>query len=161
MHYISEHCDVSASHSRVFRLSISSRKGEKKRNVDTVLLRSDFGIVGDAHAGSQRQVSLLPYESFAKVAKQGLQVKPGEFAENITTIGLDCSDITIGSRLRIGETVELCITHIGKDCHKGCYIREAVGDCIMPREGLFARVIRGGRVQSGDQLFWIRHSGTS
>lgn len=142
--------------SRIFRISISDKKGDKKWNVPRAELRQDFGIIGDAHAGSERQVSLLPLESFAKVEMKGLAVSPGEFAENITTLGLDFSQVAVGKRLVVGEKVELEITQIGKRCHHGCYIRTMVGDCIMPREGIFARVVKGGTVREGDIILW-RH----
>ena len=88
-----------------------------------------------------------------KLCKEtGFKLKPGDFAENITTVGLDFSRISIGSRLRIGESTELQITQIGKECHQGCYIREVVGDCIMPREGVFASVIKGGHINTGDEI---------
>lgn len=137
---------------KIFRISISSKKGDKKSNVEEAELREDFGILGDAHAGSERQVSLLPFESFGKMRTADLDVQPGEFAENITTVGLTLHDFQIGERLMVGGDVELIVTHIGKKCHHGCYIRERVGDCIMPREGIFARVARGGRIRVGDRL---------
>jgi MOSC domain-containing protein YiiM len=140
--------------SRIFRISISDKKGDKKWNVPRAELRQDFGIIGDAHAGSERQVSLLPLESFAKVEMKGLAVSPGEFAENLTTLGLDFSQVAPGKRLIVGKQVELEITQIGKRCHHGCYIRTMVGDCIMPREGIFARVVKGGTVREGDIILW-------
>ena len=142
------------SHGRIHRISISEEKGDKKYNVDTAVLVTDYGIEGDAHAGSQRQVSLLPFESFDKVRGAIEDIKPGDFAENITTVGLDFSNVTIGSSLRIGDSIKLEITQIGKECHHGCYIRELVGDCIMPREGVFARVIQGGTFRIGDTICW-------
>jgi len=141
---------------QVHRISISSTKGSKKTNVDKVELRQNHGIVGDAHAGSERQVSLLPFESFDKVSEQGLEVHPGEFAENITTVGLEYDSITVGDSLLVGDGLELEVTQIGKECHNGCYIREIVGDCIMPREGIFTRVVRGGTLQVGDRIVWKR-----
>ena len=142
---------------RIFRISISPTKGDKKANVEEAELLEDFGILGDAHAGSDRQVSLLPFESFDHMRIKDFEVQPGEFAENITTRGLILGDIRIGERLTIGDDVELIVTHIGKKCHHGCYIRERVGDCIMPREGVFARVLRGGRIRVGDRL--VREAG--
>ena len=141
---------------QVHRISISSTKGSKKTNVDKVELRQNHGIVGDAHAGSERQVSFLPFESFDKVSEQGLEVHPGEFAENITTVGLEYDSITVGDSLLVGDGLELEVTQIGKECHNGCYIREIVGDCIMPREGIFTRVVRGGTLQVGDRIVWKR-----
>ena len=138
----------------IYRLSISAETGVKKENVDSAMLAEDFGLVGDAHAGSERQVSLLPFEAFGEVRKQLPQITPGDFAENITTRGLDMSSVNIGDKLRIGASVKLVITQIGKKCHNGCYIREAVGDCIMPRLGLFARIATGGTILVGDSISW-------
>jgi len=141
---------------QVHRISVSLTKGSKKTNVEKVELQQDHGIVGDAHAGSERQVSLLPFESFDKVSEQGLEVQPGEFAENITTVGLEYDSITVGDSLLVGDGIELEVIQIGKECHNGCYIREIVGDCIMPREGIFTRVARGGALQVGDGIVWKR-----
>ncbi len=143
---------------RIHKISISENKGEKKQNIDRVELVDDYGIVGDAHAGSGRQVSLLPFESFSKVQNDVVDINPGDFAENITTTGLDLSAATIGRHLMIGREAQLEITQIGKKCHHGCYIREIVGDCIMPREGIFARVIKSGPIETGDTIAWVeRH----
>ncbi len=138
----------------IYRISVSPETGIKKKNVDSARLAEDFGIVGDAHAGSERQVSLLPFEAFGEVREQLPQIKPGDFAENITTRGLEMSSVSAGDRLRIGDSVRLVITQIGKKCHHGCYIREAVGDCIMPRMGLFARIVSGGTIRVGDNISW-------
>jgi MOSC domain-containing protein YiiM len=116
-----------------------------------VRLVVDQGVAGDAHAeGGKRQVSLLALESIDKMRAAGAAVNPGDFAENITTRGLAVDQLPIGARLRIGADAELTITQIGKTCHKGCAIRELVGDCIMPREGVFGRVDRPGVVRPGD-----------
>ena len=139
---------------QVHRISVSSTKGSKKTNVEKVELQQDHGIVGDAHAGSERQVSLLPFESFDKVSEHGLEVQPGEFAENITTVGLEYDSVAVGDSLLVGDGIELEVIQIGKECHNGCYIREIVGDCIMPREGIFTRVVRGGTLQVGDRIVW-------
>ena len=141
---------------QVHRISVSSTKGSKKTNVEKVELRQDHGIVGDAHAGSERQVSLLPFESFDKVSERGLEVQPGEFAENITTVGVEYDSVMLGDCLLVGDGIELEVIQIGKECHNGCYIREIVGDCIMPREGIFTRVVRGGNLQVGDSIVWKR-----
>jgi len=139
---------------RIYKISIASDKGMKKTNIDSAEIRKDYGIVGDAHAGSLRQISLLPFESFDKVKNELIDIKPGDFAENITTSGLDFKFVSIGKKIKIGEKIELEITQIGKECHNGCYIREVVGDCIMPREGVFAKVIRGGNIRVGDKIQW-------
>lgn len=141
-----------ATRGRIHKISVSVKTGTKKTNVGQAQLVTDHGIEGDAHAGTNRQVSLLAWESFDKINSDLLTVQPGEFAENITTVGISLADVTIGQRLLIGDNVELMITQIGKKCHHGCYIREIVGDCIMPREGVFARVIRGGPIRVGDSI---------
>ncbi|MFH1701269.1 MAG: MOSC domain-containing protein [Candidatus Zixiibacteriota bacterium] len=140
------------SSGKIHRISISKNKGEKKKNVDSVNLVIDRGIEGDAHFGSQRQVSLLPLESFIKVKHELLNVQPGDFAENITTTGIDLSRIQIGDTIIIGENVKLTIMQIGKKCHNGCQIKKLVGDCIMPREGVFVRVVKGGKISVGDTI---------
>jgi MOSC domain-containing protein YiiM len=135
----------------VAAVSVSDRKGVVKENVPEVRLVVDQGVAGDAHAeGGKRQVSLLALESIDKMRAAGAAVNPGDFAENITTRGLAVDQLPIGARLRIGADAELTITQIGKTCHKGCAIRELVGDCIMPREGVFGRVDRPGVVRPGD-----------
>jgi MOSC domain-containing protein YiiM len=138
----------------VYRLSIGARKGSKKDNTAEVSLIENFGIDGDAHGGSERQVSLLQYEAFDVVRERMPDIKPGDFAENITTRGIDLSSASIGDRLRIGDNVRLVITHIGKECHDDCPIKQAVGDCIMPRLGIFASVAKGGQVRVGDRIRW-------
>ncbi|MDD2850671.1 MAG: MOSC domain-containing protein [Desulfuromonadaceae bacterium] len=131
---------------------VSEKTGERKKPVATVLLRENHGIDGDAHAGDwHRQVSLLAAESIDKMLKLGLDVHPGDFAENITTSGMDLVSLPIGSRLQIGETV-LEVTQIGKECHTRCAIFYQAGDCVMPKEGIFARVIIGGTVRPGDAI---------
>lgn len=138
---------------RVRAISVSSRRGTPKTNVPHAELKADFGIVGDAHAGGgSRQVSLLAIESSEHLRASGVDVAPGEFAENITTQDLDLGALKIGSRLRIGRDVELEITQRGKRCHGRCAIQKRVGDCIMPRDGVFARVTRSGRIQVGDAM---------
>lgn len=139
---------------RIHSISVSQEKGDKKNNVDRARLVQDFGIDGDAHAGTERQVSLLPLESFSKLDNSLVVLKPGVFAENLTTTGLDFAEVAVGRRITVGDEIELVVTQIGKECHHGCYIRETVGDCIMPREGVFARVLRGGVVRVGDTIAW-------
>ncbi len=113
----------------------------------------NFGLEKDAHAGDwHRQVSLLPFESFRKLENDVVNLKPGDFAENITTVGMDLSNLKIGDRMRIGEKIILQVTQIGKECHKACAIKELTGDCIMPREGIFATVIGGGLIKIGDDI---------
>lgn len=132
---------------------ISEKKGEQKTPVSSVLLREDYGIEGDAHAGNwHRQVSLLGYESIQKVqSAMPYELADGAFAENIVTQGITLYTLPVGTKLRIGES--LCqVTQIGKECHHGCAIRELAGDCVMPREGIFVKVLKGGTVRSGDPI---------
>lgn len=143
-----------SSSGQIYKISTSSEKGLKKVNVESVEIKDDFGIVGDAHAGSKRQISLLPFESFKKLKNDLIEINPGDFAENITTMGLDFSSAKLNQKIRIGDGILLEITQIGKECHHGCYIREAVGDCIMPREGIFACVLNGGVMKIGDKIEW-------
>lgn len=139
---------------KIYKISISSEKGMKKTNINSAEIKKDYGIIGDVHAGSNRQISLLPIESFNKVANDLIEIKPGDFAENITTSGFDFRAVSIGKKIKIGEAIELEITHIGKECHNGCNIKEVVGDCIMPREGVFAKVLKGGKIHVGDKIRW-------
>jgi len=127
---------------------LSHKKGIVKREQEKVVLRENWGLEGDAHAGEwHRQVSLLAGESIDGVREVLPTIKNGAFAENIITRGLDLTGLEIGDRLQIGETVLLEVTQIGKECHNsGCAIKKATGDCIMPREGIFARVITGGEI---------------
>lgn len=134
-------------------ISISEKKGTKKTNVPEAEVRIDFGLVGDAHGGNwHRQISLLATESINKMIEMGADVLPGSFAENITTQGIELPGLTIGSRLRIGKEIELEVTQIGKECHSRCEIFKQVGDCIMPREGVFAEVMKAGRIKVGDMI---------
>ncbi len=138
---------------RIKAISVSEQKGTCKVNVPEAHLRIDFGIVGDAHAGSwHRQVSLLAVESIDKMVERGARVSPGDFAENVTTEGIDLLKLSIGNRLKLGRSAELEITQFGKECHDRCEIFEQVGDCIMPREGVFAKVTKPGSVSVGDAV---------
>jgi MOSC domain-containing protein YiiM len=137
---------------RVHAVSVSDRKGVVKHNVPQARLLVEHGIAGDAHAeGGIRQVSLLSLDSINKMVAAGAKVKPGDFAENLTIEGLEVMYLPVGTRLKVGE-VEMEISQIGKTCHKGCAIRELVGDCVMPREGVFARVLTEGVVKPGDVI---------
>jgi len=137
---------------QVEAVCISENKGERKKPVEAVELRENHGIVGDAHAGEwHRQVSLLAVESIDKMRALGLDVTSGDFAENITTSGIQLVSLPIGTRLQVGETL-LEVTQIGKECHTRCAIYYQAGDCVMPKEGIFARVISGGSVRPGDEV---------
>jgi MOSC domain-containing protein YiiM len=139
---------------RIIAVCKSEKKGTKKTPQPDIILKKDYGVVGDAHADCQthRQVSLLADESIDKMRGRGLELESGDFAENLTTRGIDLCSLPVGTRLRVGKGVLLKVTQIGKECHADCAIRQQVGDCIMPREGVFARVIRGGTVQPGDSI---------
>lgn len=137
---------------KVYKLSISPQIGLKKYNVPQVFIDEERGIIGDAHGTTDRPVSLLPFESFRKINRPDLDLKPGDFAENITTIGLDFSLLHIGTIIQIGESARLEVIQIGKECHEVCAIKSAVGDCIMPREGVFAKVINAGEVHTDDPI---------
>jgi len=137
---------------QVVAVCVSLNKGERKSPVEQVELRLNHGIVGDAHAGDwHRQVSLLALESIEKMRALGLDVTTGDFAENITTIGIDLVSVPIGSRLEVGEAL-LEVTQIGKECHTRCAIYHQAGDCVMPKEGIFASVVRRGTVKTGDKI---------
>jgi len=133
-------------------VSVSEKTGAKKAPVPSIELVADHGAAGDAHAGSGRQVSLLDFGSMEAMRLQLPSIGPGSFAENIAAEGLNALGLALGDRVRVGASAVLEITQIGKECHKGCEIRRIVGDCIMPRQGLFARVIEGGRVSPGDSI---------
>ena len=141
------------SKGQIRAISISVVRGTKKKNVPTALVVEDLGIQGDAHADNwHRQISLLAEESIDKMIAQGANVKWGDFAENITTAGIDLAKLRIGSQLRLGPSVEIEITQIGKECHSRCEIFEQVGDCIMPREGIFGKVLTGGMIEVGQAI---------
>lgn len=138
---------------KVKAVCISEKKGEQKHPIQEAVLKVDHGIVGDAHAGNwPRQVSLLAAESVEKVQKAlNFQLKDGDFAENILTEGIELFTLPIGTKLQIGQAVGE-VTQIGKECHHGCAIRELAGDCVMPREGIFIKVLQEGTVKAGDEI---------
>ncbi len=136
---------------KVHAVCISSETGTRKHTVETITLVEDYGVEGDAHAGSHRQVSLLDLASIERLQPKLSSLGPGDFAENITLEGFDLSQAHIGQRLEINDVV-LEITQIGKQCHHMCDIRKQVGACAMPKEGLFARVLRGGSIAPGDAV---------
>ncbi|MHB8070533.1 MAG: MOSC domain-containing protein [Candidatus Cryosericum sp.] len=136
----------------VVSVNLSEQKGTRKHPLQGPVTITMLGMQGDAHAGDwHRQLSLLAQESIDKMQGHGLILKPGDFAENITTQGLDLLTLLVGTRLQVGA-VTMEVTQIGKECHLGCEIRKLVGDCVMPREGIFARVITPGSIQAGDLI---------
>lgn len=141
---------------KIVAVCVSEHKGEQKRPVDRIELKADYGIIGDAHAGNwHRQVSLLGAESVRKVQEKiDFELKPGDFAENVLTEGIVLYELPVGTKLRLGTA--LCeVTQIGKECHYGCAIRKAAGDCVMPREGIFVKVLEPGEAKAGDELTLI------
>ncbi len=138
----------------ILSINISERKGEQKQPVEEAVLRPDHGIQGDAHAGAwHRQVSLLADEDIQTMRGKGVEINFGDFAENITTRGIELASLPIGTRLHMGEAI-LEVTQIGKECHQGCAIFAAVGDCVMPRRGIFAKVIKGGRIRCDSECYY-------
>ncbi len=134
-------------------LATSKKKGTIKTIVDTATLVKNHGFKGDAHAGDwHRQVSFLSQENIDAANERGLDVTFGDFAENIATLGVDWKTLPIGTKVKLGEKAMVEITQIGKVCHKKCAIYYRAGDCIMPREGVFAKVLEGGELQKGDKI---------
>lgn len=137
---------------KVVAVSVAGEPGVKKSPCVRATLVAGHGVLGDAHAGPwHRQVSLLAVESAAKIRARGVEVGPGDFAENLTVAGIDIAALSVGTRIRAGEAV-LEVSQVGKACHEGCAISRRAGDCVMPREGIFARVVQGGTVSPGDAV---------
>lgn len=147
---------MSSAIGKVIGVNISKEKGVIKESIPEGFFQEDHGLVGDAHAGKwHRQVSLLAQESIDKMTKIGIEgLCSGKFAENITTEGLILHKLKVGTRLKIGETIQE-VTQIGKECHSGCAIKVQVGQCIMPTEGIFTRVIQSGEIKVGDSIFSV------
>ena len=143
---------------KIISINISPKKGMRKKAVESALLKDDFGIEHDAHASGEwhRQVSLLATESIKKMQDKGLDVGPGDFAENITTEGVDLPSLPVGTKMTVGRDIELEVSQIGKLCHNRCAIYHQAGDCVMPREGIFVKVIKGGTIKVGDEIKVIR-----
>ena len=141
---------------KIVSLAVSKKKGTRKTITDQVSVIEDFGIEGDAHAGKwHRQVSFLSSESIESAKMKGLDVTFGDFAENIATQGIDWKSVPVGTKVKLGDTVVVEITQIGKECHKKCAIYYQAGDCIMPREGIFAKVLKGGTIACGDKIAFL------
>ena len=138
---------------KVVAVCISEKKGTQKRDIGTCNLIEHFGLEGDAHAGKwHRQVSLLARESADIMREKGLNIKDGDFGENIVTKGIELKSLPIGTVLKIGDSIIIRVTQIGKLCHDRCAIYYKAGDCIMPREGIFAEILTGGTVKAGDEI---------
>jgi len=138
---------------KVIAVNISEKKGEIKHPIEKGFFKENHGLVGDAHAGNwHRQVSLLGNESIEKMKNLGMEgLCTGKFAENLTTEGICLYELPVGTKLKIGEVV-MEVTQIGKECHVGCQIRQLAGDCIMPREGIFTKILTEGWIKSGDEI---------
>ncbi len=137
---------------KVIAACISEIRGVQKKNVHSIRLIADYGIEGDAHAGKwHRQVSLLSYEKIQEFRARGAKVDDGAFGENLVVEGIDFSKLPVGTQFKCGEVI-LELTQIGKECHNGCAIFKTMGDCIMPREGVFTKVLHGGMIKEGDDL---------
>ena len=144
---------VESEKGKVLAVNISEKKGTRKTNVRSCAVMKDFGLKDDAHGGPwHRQVSLLANESIEKMKAMGLNVGYGDFAENITTQGVDLVHLPIGTTIRIGDSVTLRVTQIGKVCHERCAIYYQAGDCVMPKEGIFAEVVKEGNIQVEDEI---------
>lgn len=137
---------------KIMAVCISEKRATQKKNIEKVRLIENFGLEGDAHGGNwHRQVSLLSYEKVRAFEEKGISVEDGAFGENLLVEGFDFKTLPVGTRFRCGDAL-LEMTQIGKECHSHCEIYQAVGDCIMPREGVFARVLHGGMIQIGDEM---------
>lgn len=138
---------------KIVAVCTSENKGERKKNIGSGLLRPDHGLEGDAHAGDwHRQVSLLALESIEKMRQKGLDVNPGDFAENLTTENIELFTLPVGTQLKIGSEALGEVTQIGKVCHDRCAIYYQAGDCVMPKEGIFIKVLKSGQVKVGDTI---------
>jgi MOSC domain-containing protein YiiM len=144
---------------KIQSIAISKKKGTRKTVVETAAVIRDYGLEGDAHAGPwHRQVSFLAAESIQAAKDRGLDVTFGDFAENIATSGINWAKIPLGTQLKLGESALVEITQIGKECHNRCAIYYMAGDCIMPREGIFAKVLKGGSIRRGDTIMIVSNS---
>lgn len=138
---------------KIVAISISSKKGIKKENIMEAVLIENYGIKNDAHAGNwHRQISLLDISSINLIENKFSKIKPGDFAENITTEGIELFKLKIGTLISIGENCLIQLTQIGKECKNRCRIFYTVGDCIMSKQGVFARVLKGGKIKVGDEI---------
>jgi MOSC domain-containing protein YiiM len=131
---------------KIVSINISDKKGVRKKAVNDVVVKENYGIESDAHASEKwhRQISLLALESIKKMQDMGLDVGPGDFAENLTTEGIDLPKLPVGTKMTAGESIELEVSQIGKVCHNRCAIYHQAGDCVMPKEGIFVKVLKGG-----------------
>lgn len=151
--FLSSHNYNIKSNGKIIAINISDKKGIKKKDVGRAYIKENYGIENDAHAGHwHRQISLLAMESIDKMKQMGLDVEPGSFAENITTEGIDLINLRIGTMLQMGKEVLIEVTQLGKVCHDRCAIYYQAGDCVMPKEGIFAKVIKTGRIEKENEI---------
>ncbi|MCK4240721.1 MAG: MOSC domain-containing protein [Candidatus Atribacteria bacterium] len=138
---------------KILAVCRSEKRGTVKSEIGEGLLIENFGLKYDAHTGKwHRQISLLGVESIDKMQSKGFKIKYGDFAENLTIEGIVLHQLPLGTKLKVGENVLLEVTQIGKECHSDCEVRKKIGDCVMPREGIFARVLKGGKAKVGDDI---------
>jgi MOSC domain-containing protein YiiM len=141
---------------KILAVCRSEKKGTVKEEISTGRLIEGYGLEGDAHGGDwHRQISLLDNKSIEKMRGKGYELNFGDFAENITTEGMILHKLPVGSQLNIGQDIILEITQIGKKCHQDCEIAQKIGKCVMPKEGVFARIITGGEIKSGDKIKFV------
>ncbi len=147
---------------KIVAICISEKKGVQKKDIKKCRLIENYGLEGDAHAGSwHRQISLLSIEGRLVMENKGIKLDAGDFGENVLTEGVDFANIMVGNELRLGEAALVRVTQIGKECHDRCNIYYQVGDCIMPREGIFAEVLKGGEIKIDDDIEFINDKGGS
>jgi len=147
---------------KIVAICISKKKGVQKKDVKQCRLIENYGLEGDAHAGSwHRQISLLSIEGRLVMENKGIKLDAGDFGENVLTKGVDFANIIVGNELRLGRDALVRVTQIGKECHDRCNIYYQVGDCIMPREGIFAEVLRGGEIKIDDDIEFLNDKGSS
>ena len=147
---------------KIVAICISKKKGVQKKDVKQCRLIKNYGLEGDAHAGSwHRQISLLSIEGRLVMENKGIKLDAGDFGENVLTEGVDFANIMIGNKIRLGRDALVRVTQIGKECHDRCNIYYQVGDCIMPREGIFAEVLKGGEIKIDDDIEFINDKGGS
>jgi MOSC domain-containing protein YiiM len=147
---------------KIVAICISKKKGVQKKDVKQCRLIENYGLEGDAHAGSwHRQISLLSIEGRLVMENKGVKLNAGDFGENVLTEGVDFANILVGYKLRLGKDALVRVTQIGKECHDRCHIYYQVGDCIMPREGIFAEVLRGGVIKIDDDIEFLNDKGSS
>ena len=143
---------------KIESIAVSKKKGTTKTCVENGLIIENHGLEGDPHAGPwHRQISFLASESIDQARDKGLDVTFGDFAENIATTGINWKNIRIGKKIRLGKSVLVEITQIGKECHNKCAIYYKAGDCIMPKEGIFAKVLEGGKIKRGDMILLVKN----